>query len=79
MAVQDYNYDAAQRQLNTWTWSVSSELEGDVSTSCYEHVGAFWDYSYVYQVKPECRCFKIPVHAIYHQAYYTRVIRDEKP
>ena len=58
MAVQDYNYDAAQRQLNTWTWSVSSELEGDVSTSCYEHVGALWDYSYVYQVKPECRCFK---------------------
>ena len=22
---------------------------------------------------------KIPVHAVYHQAYYTRVIRDEKP
>ena len=68
MAVQDYNYNRAQRQLNTWAWSVSSAPEGDVSTTCYVHAGAFWDFSLYIKQSLSAGVLKIPVHAVYHQA-----------
>ena len=64
----------AQRQLDTYMRSAGSAPEGDISTTRYRHAGAHWNFSCVEQSLPATIAsegvLKIPVHAVYYQAYY---------
>ena len=58
-----------------------SQIQSNISTTCYGHAGVCCDFSCFEQSLPVMSVgfLKILAHAVYYQAYYARVIRDEKP